>query len=39
MNFCWFMLAFYDIASEDYWIATEQTGTDGNERELQVRAW
>lgn len=29
----------YDIASEDYWLATEQKGTDGNTRELQVRAW
>lgn len=29
----------YDIASEDYWLVTEQKGTDGNTRELQVRAW
>lgn len=29
----------YDIASEDYWLATEQKGADGNTRELQVRAW
>ena len=29
----------YNIASEDYWLETEQTGVDGNQRELQVRAW
>ena len=29
----------YNIASEDYWIETEQTGVDGNKREIQVRAW
>ena len=29
----------YNIASQDYWIETQQVGSDGNERELQVRAW
>lgn len=29
----------YQTAAEDYWLQTTQTGTDGENREIQVRVW